>query len=248
MPASGSARRFGSPYLVPATAALAAALGLWLGRGRLASCGASLESPDTQIRKALAKQGRAHLDEVYGFRAGGTAELLSVGHQEVVTSLEGRRATVVALLEVEGRVTWRDESADLSYLGREKFHMRPCSIAVWCAEGDQFARLQGVLRLLFRREDAFNARDAVAYAGVVSDRYRDRGLDKAGLLARLSEDFRSGPEARERIHAWQIRVDRDSAEVGEDYSLEVRGEEPRKLRARYSLAREEERWVIVAGL
>ncbi len=251
MPASGSPRRprrLGAPYLFPGAAALVAALGLWLGRGQLASCGSALESPDTQIRKALAKQGRAHLDQVYGFHAGGTAELFSVSYREIITSLEGSRATVVALLVAEGRVAWRDESAGLSYLGREKFHMRPCHIAVWCAEGDQFARLEGVLRLLLRREDAFNARDPGAYAGLVSHRYRDRGLDKAGLLARLSSDFRSAPRIRQRIEAWQIRVDRDLAEVGEDYTVEAQGQEPTRLRARYALGREEERWVILAGL
>jgi hypothetical protein len=251
LPRSGSAGRSsgsGAPHLFPVSAALLAALGPWLGCGRFASCGARLESPETQIRKALANQGRAHLDEVYGFRAGGTAELSPVRYADVVASLEGDRATVVALLEAEGRVVWRGESAEVSYLGREKFHMRPCSIAVWCAEGDQFARLRSVLLFLFRREDAFNAGDPEAYARLVSDRYRDQGLDRAGLLARLAHDFRSGPPARERIRAWQIRVDRDAAEVGEDYTIEIQGQEPRQLRARYTLALEGERWLIVAGL
>ncbi len=247
MPRSGRPGRSsgtGAPRLAQGTAALLAALGPWLGCGPLASCGAKLESPDTQIRKALAGQSRAHLDQLHG----GTAELVSVRCAEVVTSLDGDRATVVAMLEAQGRVVRSGESVDLSYLGREKFHVRPCPGAGWCAEGDQFARLQGVIQVLLRREDAFNSGDAAAYADLVSDRYSDRGFEKADLLARLTQDLRSGPPARQRIRAWQIRVDRDGAEVGEDYAIEIPGQEPKQLRARYRLSREGERWVIAAGL
>ncbi len=240
--------RSGAPYLVPAAVALAAALGLWAGRHRLASLGASVESPDTQIRRALASQVRAHLDEVYGFRAGGTAELTAVRYRDVVTSVEGERATVVAVLDAEGRVVWRGGAASLSYLGRERFHMRPCSIALWCAEGDQFERLRGVLLLLFRRADAFQARDAGAYAPLVSARYRDRGLDRAGILRRLAADLRSGPPARLHVLGWQIRVERDTAEVGEDREITLPGRAPERARALYRLVLEESRWRIAGGL
>lgn len=252
MRASGSPRRFsfrsGAPYLVPAALAALAALALWQWRDRLAAVGASLEGPDTQIRRALANQPRAWLDDVYGFRSGGTLELAPVRFADVVTSVEGERATVVALLDAEGRASWRDGAAAVSYVGREKFHMRPCPIALWCAEGDQFERLRGVLLLAFRRADAFNARDAAAYASLVSDGYRDGGLDKAALLRRIAVDFREGPAARVRILAWQIRVERETAEVGEDYAVEMAGFAPRTLRARYTLSRDGPRWRIAAGL
>ncbi len=254
MPRSGSrprrSDRLGAPILVPALLALAAALAAWALRDRLMSAGGglSLESPDTQIRRALEAQGRARLDEVYGFRAGGTAELSPVRFRDVVTSLEGERATVVAMLDAEGRVSWRDQVAEISYLGRERFHMRPCRIALWCAEGDQFERLREVLRLLFRRLDAFEARDAGAYASLVSPGYQDRGLDRRGLLERVAADFRAGPAARLRVRAWQIRVERDRAEVGEDYQIEVAGRAPERLRALLRLALEGERWVFAGGL
>ncbi len=247
-----SGRRFsfrsGAPYLVPAAIALAAGLGLWAARHRLASLGATVESPDTQIRQALASQIRAHLDQVYGFHAGGTAELSTVRYRDVVTSVEGERATVVAVLDAEGRVVWRGGAASLSYLGRERFHMRPCSIALWCAEGDQFERLRGVLLVLFRRADAFEARDASAYAPLLSSRYQDRGLDREGILSRLAADLRSGPPARARLLGWQIRVDRETAEVGEDFELSLPGREPKRLRARYRLVLEDSRWRIAGGL
>jgi len=243
-------RRLGAPVLVPTALALAAALAAWAFRDRIQALGSgmSLESPDTQIRRALQAQTRAHLDDVYGFRAGGTAELVPVRFRDVVTSVEGDRATVVAMLDAEGRVAWRDQAADLSYVGRERFHMRPCRIALWCGEGDQFERLREVLRVLFRRLDAFQARDAGAYAGLLAERYQDRGLDRRALLAQVAADFRSGPAAEIRVRAWQIRVERDRAEVGEDYQIAAAGRAPARLRALLRLEREGERWVIAGGL
>ncbi len=251
MPRSGRrSRRLGAPFLVPTALALAAAVAAWTWRDRLLSSGSELspESPDTQIRRALQAQTRAQLDDVYGFHAGGTAELTPVRFRDPVTSVEGGRATVVAMLDAEGRVTWRDQGADLSYLGRERFHMKPCRIALWCGDGDQFERLREVLRLLFRRLDAFQARDAAAYAALVSGGYQDRGLDRRALLERVAADFRGGPRARIRVLAWQIRVERDRGEVGEDYQIAVEGRAPARLRALFRIEREGERWVFAGGL
>ena len=213
----GRRRRFrfrsGAPYLVPFLAASAAALAFWIWRAPLLEAGSSLslQSPETQVRQALAHQDRAHLEDVYGFRAGGTLELVPVRYAEVVPVVEGNRATVVALLDAEGRAVWRDRDARVSYVGRETFHMKPCTIALWCAEGDQFARLRGVLRALFRHDDELRARG-------------DR-----------------------RVRSWQIRVERDGAEVGEDYEVEVPGQGKRTLRARYRLEPRDERWVLTAA-
>jgi hypothetical protein len=236
----------GAPYLVPLALALAAAAALWLGRDRLASLGASLESPEAQVRRALAQQTRASLEDVYGFRSGGTAELSRVRFADVAVSARDERAEVFAVVEAEGQVTWRDEAAKLAYVGRERFEMAPCSIALWCGDGRQFARLRGVLTVLFRREDAFNGRDAGAYARLVSDRYEEGG--KAALLARLKADLAGGPPARMRVLGWQVRVERDRAVVGEDYEIRVGDAPPRTLRARFDLALEDDRWTIVSGL
>ena len=251
MPVSGSPRgrfRSGAPYLFPIAVTALVVAALWAGRDRLASLGASLESPDTEIRRAQAAQGRARLDDVYGFRAGGVLELSQVRYREVVTTVEGDRATAVAVLDAEGRVAWRDQSAEVSYLGRERFHLRRCRAAIWCAEGDQFERLRGVLRVLFRRADAFAAGDAAACGALVAEGYRDGGLDRAALLERLAGDFRGGPPGRLRILGWQVRVERDGAEAGEDYELEAPGAAPRRLRARYRLVEEQGSWRIAGGL
>jgi hypothetical protein len=201
-------RRLGAPYLAPLSLAAAAALAAWLLRDRILSFGRLRAGGEPQVREALSNQVRAHLEDVYGFRAGGTLELSPVRYAEVVASVEGEQATVVALLEAEGRAAWRDQAARVSYIGREKFRMRPCSIAGWCAEGEQFERLRGVLLALFRRQDAL--------AGAAPGR---------------------------RVLAWQIRVEREGAEVGEDCEA-AEGGAPRRLRSRFALRQDGSRWVL----
>ena len=252
-PAGGRFRprfRSGAPYLVPLAAAALAAAGFWVFRRELVSAGSSLslESPETQVTEALAHQTRAHLEDVYGFRAGGTAELVPVRYAEVLPVVEGGTASVVALLDAEGRVRWRDQAAALSYLGREQFHMKPCGIALWCAGGDQFSRLRGVLRTLFRRLDAEEAGDGSAYAALVADDYRDAAWDRAGVLEKIGRELAASPRPRVRVLAWQIRVDRDGAEVGEDREVSAPGRGSRPSRARYRLVRRGERWLFAAGL
>ena len=237
----------GAPYLVPAGLALAAAIAAWLFWGRLASCGASLETPETQIRRALANQDRAHFGDAYGFRAGGTVELHSLRFEDIAPTVEKGRAVVVAMLSAEGRVVWHDQDAKLTYLGRERFHMKPCSLALWCGEGDQFDRLRGVLSVLFRRHDALERRDLDAYDRLLSARYRDRGQDRAETERRLEREL-SGPPAHVRVIAWQIRVERDGAEAGEDLEITGQDREPSRERHVYRLAQESARWVFVGGV
>ena len=87
-------RRSGAPYLVPTSLALVAAVAVWASWGRLASCGTSLDAPETQLRKALAQQTRAHLADVYGFRGGGTVELFDVRFADVTPTVDRTDASV----------------------------------------------------------------------------------------------------------------------------------------------------------
>jgi hypothetical protein len=235
----------GAPYLVPSLLALVALVAVYLNWDRLTTLPASVEAPETQVRRALANQGRAHLADVYGWKTGGTAELYAVRYGDVTARVEGDKATVLAMVEAEGRLAWRDEAATVSYVGRERFGMTPCSIALWCGDGEQFGRLRDVLSVLFRRTDAFNDGDPDAYARLVSERY-DGG--KAPLVARLRRDLASGPAARIDVTSWQIRVERDRAIVGEDYTIRIGDGPEKRLRARFELAREDARWRIVSGL
>ncbi|HUK65202.1 MAG TPA: nuclear transport factor 2 family protein [Anaeromyxobacteraceae bacterium] len=238
--------RSGAPHLVPAVLALLLALLGYLFWDRLASWGGSLETTDTQIRRALAGEVRASVDDVYGFHAGGTVKLDRMRFEDIASSVFEGRATVVAMLSAEGRATWRDELARLSYIGREKFHMRPCRIALWCAEGDEFDRLRGVLAALFRHRDALDRGDVQGLEQLFASHYLDHGEDAPAVLKRL---FTGGPNPpRVRVRAWQIRVERERAEVGEDLDLAAPGEPPRPERHLYHLVVEGGRWLFAGGV
>jgi hypothetical protein len=239
----------GAPYLVPAGLALVAALVVGSSWDSLRACGrVAVSSPDTQVREALAAQRRAALPDVYGFRAGGVARLDELRYADVQVGVSDGKARVVAVVEASGRVVWGDEDAGVSYIGREAFGMAPCTAAGWCADGEQFARLRGVLATLFRREDAVNAGDVEAHVRLLSDAYREPG-GKEAAAARLRAERAADPAARPRVRvaAWQIRVERDGATVGEDHDLVTADGATARRRTVLVLAREGERWRIVSG-
>jgi hypothetical protein len=241
------ATRVGAPHLVPAGLALVAAIVIGSSWGSLRACGrATVTSPETQVREALAAQRRAGLPDVYGFRAGGIARLDELRYADVQVAVAGQKARVVAVVEASGRVVWGDEDAGVTYIGRESFAMTPCSAAGWCADGDQFDRLRGVLATLFRRQDATNAGDVDAHARLLSDAYREPG-GKAAAVARLRAEAGAEPRPRVRVAAWQIRVERDDATVGEDLDLVFADGATERRRVVLALAREGERWRIVSG-
>lgn len=241
------AARVGAPHLVPSGLALAAAALAWLSWGELRACGrAAVTSPETQVREALAAQRHAALPDVYGFRAGGTAQLRDVRYGDVQVAVEDGKARVVAVVEAEGRVVWREEQARLGYIGREAFTLSPCTAAGWCADGQQFARLRGVLAVLFRRADALAAGDVDAHARLVSERFAEAG-GKASAVARLRAAAEESAGGTVRVLGWQIRVERDTASVGEDLELERPGAPSEARRAVYGLALEGAHWRIVSG-
>jgi hypothetical protein len=163
---------------------------------------------EARVRQALGRQERARLEGPPG-GLDLSVDLFPVRFADVSASFDGDRATVVAMVEAEGRAAFGGESAAVSYVGRERFHMRPCAAAL-CPEADQLARLRGVLELLVRRH---------------------RSL--------------AGTEPGRRVLGWQIRVERATAEAGED--LEVKGADgsPARERARLSLRWAEGGWAIL---
>jgi hypothetical protein len=241
--------RLGAPHLVPISLALLAATAGWLllreggwARQRLR---AAVTSPETQVKEALARQVKARLGDVYGYSAGGTIVLEPVAYGDVTVRVEGERAQVLAVVDASGEVTWRDGRARVAYVGREAFAMRPCSVAGWCADGAQFARLRAALATVFRRLDGARTGDLEVVARLVSERYEG---GKAALLQRLRAEQATATGRRVAVTAWQVRVERDGAVVGEDYEVAEGDGPPRPLRARYTLAWEEGRWRFVAGL
>ena len=241
--------RTGAPYLAPILLSLVAlGAGAWLLQATPSLRG-TLGPPEARVRAALGKLTSARLEDVYGHQSGGLAELTELRFGDVTVSVEGDQARVVALAEGQGRVAWRGQVATLGYVGREAFEMRPCRIAGWCSQGEALSELRPVLRLLFRRLDAFNGRDAAAYGRLVADGYRGPG-GKAALLARLARDLdpAAGPAAALAVTAWQLRLERDQVLAGEDETLTLAGGRPQALRARLTLVREGGRWVIADGL
>jgi hypothetical protein len=239
--------RAGAPILVPV---VLTALVLSVGYGLLTATPAlrgALESPEAQVKAALLRLDTARLENAYGHESGGLAELTRLHFSDVTVTLEGERATVVAMAEGEGRVAWRGQVAGLAYVGREVIAMRPCRAAGWCSEAEALAELRPILRLLFRRLDAFNGRDPTAYGRLVAQAYRGSG-GRAAILARLEHDLAASPPAHLSVTAWQVRVERDQATVGEDEALQLAVAGTRTLRARLTLSREDGRWVIADGL
>ncbi len=239
--------RLGAPYLFPVALVAVVAFLIWRNWGALVSFELPIAAAgaETQVKEALAHQDRAALADVYGFMAGGTAQLEPVRFGDVTVSVDQGKARVLAVVEAQGRVVWRGERANLSYVGREAFGMTPCKIALWCGDGGQFTRLRGVLTALFRRADAAATRDVAAADRLVSDRYAAAG-GKAALLARLGRDFRA-PAPEVHVRAWQIRVERDRARVGEDYDVVQPGGARERRRALYTLELEGDRWRFVDG-
>jgi hypothetical protein len=239
--------RQGAPYLFPlALVLLVLGAGWWL-RDLTPRLAGAVADPETRVRAALARQKSLHLADVYGFEAGGTLELDPVRFGDLAISISGERAQVVAMVEGDGRIDWRRGRIRVGYVGREKFSMTPCDLGGWCADGRQLAELKRVLPLLFRRIDAFNARDAAAYGRLVGEGYRGQG-GKAAVLAQLARDFGPGPAARLEVTAWQLRVEPGRVVVGEDERVRVGDGPEAALRARLELAEENGRWVIVDGL
>jgi hypothetical protein len=242
------AGRLGAPVLFPVAVVALAALLIWRYRAALLAFNLPIAAagPEAQVKEALAHQDRASLADVYGFHAGGTAELRQVRFGDVTVAADAGTAQVLAVVEAQGSVAWRAEKADLTYVGREAFRMTPCSIALWCGDGEQFARLRGVLAALFRRADAAAARDLASAGRLISESYAGAG-GKPALLARLGDDFRL-PPAEAHVRAWQIRVERDRAQVGEDYEVAASAGGRERRRAFYTLALEGERWRFVDGM
>ena len=231
--------RAGAPYLVPIALTLAAlAAGWWLKDAAPRLAGATA-SPEAQVATALGNLTSARLEDVYGHASGGLAELQTLRFRDVTVRMDGARAHVVAMADGTGRVAWRGREASLAYLGREELTMRPCRFAGWCAEGEALAELRPLLRLLFRRLDAVAARDAEGYGRLLADDFRGAG-GRAAALERIRRALAEGGPIT--ATAWQIRVERGEALVGED---ELAGGAPARIRL--TLVRQGERWVIADG-
>ena len=134
----------------------------------------------------------------------------------------------------------------ISYIGRERFHMKPCDRAL-VRRGRPGRAPAGRPADPFpapgRRRAAANPPLAAALAPTTTGRRRRR---RPGRPRGQARQELAAPRPDIASKGWQIRVERDAAEVGEDSSHGAgwRGSEPR---ARYRLERRGERWLFTAG-
>jgi hypothetical protein len=219
----------------------AVAFAAWLASGGASGLHERLESPETGIRRALAAKPD-------GASTGDGVSLERLRFSDLLVEADGARAEVVAVAEADGAVAWRDRPVRLTYLGRERFRMERCPGAGWCVEGRRLPRLAALLEVLTRRAGALDGGDAERYRALVAEDYRDAEGGKPELLRRVAADLGAAPRARFAPVAWQVRIERETAQVGEDYEIGV-GEGPvRRLRARFDLREEGGRWLITGGL
>jgi hypothetical protein len=152
------------------------------------------------VKEALARLGPIEVEA-----GGARVALARASFSDVVVSLDGPRALVVAVVQADGQVRLPGAEPSLAYVGRESFAMERCADRRWCLAPDALAGVRGVVAALAAAPRAEGGRPV----------------------------------------AWQVRVERDAAEAGEDYEV-LEGGTPRRLRARHALAREGGGWRMVA--
>jgi hypothetical protein len=226
-----------------AAAALAVAFASWLASGGAAAFHARLESPETGIRRALAAAGAEAVSA-----AGAEVRIERLRFTDLLVNADGARAEIVAVADAEGTVAWRGLPVRLTYLGRERFAMVRCPGAGWCAQGSRLPRLTSLLSAVARRAEAFDDGHSGEYRALVSDDYRGPEGGKPELLRRLAADLGAPPRARYVPLAWQVRIERDTAQVGEDYAIGLGTGPMRQLRARLDLREQGGHWLITGGL
>jgi len=233
-----------APAVVAGAAALAAVA--WLAGGGTATLRALVESPETGVRRALAAPVAPGPRVLPGTASSFRVERLRFS--DLLVTAAGTRADVVAVADADGAVAWRGQDVRLAYVGRERFSLVRCGGAGWCLDGESLPRLAALLSVLVRRADAFDDGEADPYRLLVADDYRGPEGGKPELLDRLAADLAVAPRARLRPIGWQVRIERDTALVGEDYEIAVGAGPPRRLRARLDLRDEGGRWRITGGL
>lgn len=91
---------------------------------------------------------------------------------------------------------------------------------------------------------AYVGREAFALERCAAARWCLAGGALAGLRGVIAALVAAPRAAGARVVGWQVRVERDRAEAGEDYEV-VEGGAPRRLRALRALAREGAAWRLL---
>jgi hypothetical protein len=220
---------------------------MWLVGGGTSTLRSLVESPETGIRRALAGPVGPGATRAVG-GSGATVRFDRTKFADLLVNATGTGAEVVAVADAEAVVAWRGQEVTLSYVGRERLQMARCQGGGWCVEGERAPRLVALLSVLVRRADAFADADAERYRPLVADDYGGAEGGKPELLRRLAADLGGSPRARLRLLGWQVRIERETAQVGEDFEIALGAGPARRLRARFDLREEGGRWRFTGGL
>ncbi len=193
---AAAGRRRALAYALPLALSALLAIVVWRGREALLGPGLSqvAASPESQARAALQRRDRLTLDGVPG--AGGRTELSAVRYGDVAVQAEaeGGDARVLAVVEARGVVTWRDQRAELGYVGREGLALARCGAAGWCARGPELPALAGVLAALRARAEAATPPVRIRAWQIRVERERATAGEDYDLV------LPGGPERRRGVH------------------------------------------------
>ena len=152
----------------------------------------------------------------------------------VLVKAEGDGFTAVATVDAEGTF---DGVTQVSYLGLERVpfvrrHGR------WEPREALLPALEEAVRLLLARRAALAATDSAALEHLAARRWKDPQVTREAALAQTRERI---DEFKGRYQAtrWIVRVERDGAEVLEQYTLAPPDAPVRKGQIRFELVRED---------
>lgn len=223
-----------------------------------ASCPAceAILGTETRVRAALASLERGFQVPIAG---GDAVAVHRASFREVTVAEDAVGPLAIALVDADGACA----AVRVRYLGVEtiRFERRAGTLK---AAAPVLPRLAAVAGSLQDRVRAFAARDPFAYRDrLVARSFREGGMDRAAYLLRLERDFAAaaGPPVRLTVDAWTVRIDRDRAEVLEEFRPPVGdpasasppgpnefGPGRAPARARFELVVEDGAWRFASGL
>jgi hypothetical protein len=165
---------------------------------------------------------------------GKTLQLHAAHFDRVLVKPEGEGFTAVTTVDAEGTI----DKTQVSYLGLERIPFVRID-GHWQPKEALLPALREVAELLSARRTALGTADAAALGELVSTtRWLDSTVTREVALAQLKD--RIGDWAgRYEPTAWIVRVEREGAEVLEEYTLTAPQGTTRRGKIRFQLVRED---------
>ena len=212
----------------------------------LASCGGCepVVGPEGEVARFLEAQRGGCAVAVEGR---GTLALTSLKFDRLLVKPEGEGLTAVATFDGEGvfKGVSSGRIADeipVSYLGLERapFVRRE---GRWAPQTSVVPALVEIVALLDARREALGKKDAAALDEMVAKGWKDARLTRDAALEKAR-----ALEGRYQPTKWIVRVEREGAQVLEEYTLEPADGPARRGQVRFELKREDGRLRFASGL